>query len=96
MAETTKSKVRIGIIGAGGIAQASHMTGYAAIPDQCEIVAVCDVNPETAKAAAEKFGVANVYTDYRELLRDATIDGVSVATPNKFHKEPTIAALEAG
>lgn len=89
-------KLKIGIIGSGGIAQNAHMKGYAAIPDQCEMVAVCDVNPDTAKQAAEKFNVQKTYTDYRELLADPEIDAVSVATPNKFHLQPTVDALNAG
>lgn len=89
-------KLRIGIIGSGGIAQGCHMRGYAAIPDLCEMVATCDVNEETAKKAAEKFEVPNVYTDYRKMLEKENLDAVSVATPNKFHKQPTIDALKAG
>lgn len=89
-------KVKVGIIGSGGIAQSCHMPGYASIPDKCEMVAVCDVNGEVAAAAAEKFGVSRVYTDYRKLLEDAEIEAVSIATPNAFHKQPTIDALRAG
>jgi predicted dehydrogenase len=89
-------KLRIGIIGSGGIAQGCHMRGYAAIPELCEIVATCDVNPETAKKAAEKFNVPNTYTDYHQMLEKENLDAVSVATPNKFHKQPTIDALKAG
>jgi predicted dehydrogenase len=89
-------KLKIGIIGSGGIAQGCHMRGYAAIPDLCEIVACCDVNPETAKKAAEKFDVPKTYTDYREMLAVEKPDAVSVATPNKYHKQPTIDALKAG
>jgi predicted dehydrogenase len=89
-------KLRVGIIGSGGIAQACHMRGYAAIPDLCEMVACCDVNEATAKAAAEKFGVAKTYTDHRAMLEAEELDAVSVATPNKYHKQPTIDALTAG
>jgi predicted dehydrogenase len=89
-------KLRIGIIGSGGIAQGCHMRGYAAIPELCEIVATCDVNEETAKKAAEKFDVPNTYTDYTEMLAKEELDAVSVATPNKYHLEPTVAALKAG
>ncbi|MBV6457068.1 MAG: Myo-inositol 2-dehydrogenase [Fimbriimonadaceae bacterium] len=89
-------KLRVGIIGSGGIAQNAHMKGYASIPDQCEMVAVCDVDPDTAAAAAEKFGVSKTYHDYRELLADKEIDAVSVATPNAFHRLPTIDALKSG
>lgn len=72
------------------------MPGYAAIPDECEIVAVSDVTEATAKAAAEKFTVPKIYTDYKEMLSKENLDGVSVATPNKFHYQPTIDALRAG
>ena len=89
-------KLRIGIIGSGGIAQGCHMRGYAAIPDLCEIVACADVNEATAKAAAEKYNVPKTYTDYKEMLANEELDGVSVATPNKFHKDPTVDALNAG
>ncbi|HWD41959.1 MAG TPA: Gfo/Idh/MocA family oxidoreductase [Fimbriimonas sp.] len=90
------SKLRIGIIGSGGIAQGCHMRGYASIPDQCEMVAACDVKEEIAKEAAEKFGITKTYTDYKEMLAKEKLDAVSVATPNKFHKQPTIDALKAG
>lgn len=89
-------KLRIGIIGSGGIARNCHMKGYASIPDLCEMVAVCDVNPETAKLAADQYSVEKIYSDYNEMLASGEVDAVSVATPNKYHKEPTIAALNAG
>jgi predicted dehydrogenase len=88
-------KLKIGIIGTGGIAQV-HMKGYASMPDQCEIVAFCDVNSENAAAACEKWGPGKTYCDYQEMLSDPEIDAVSVATPNKFHVGPTVAALQAG
>jgi len=72
------------------------MRGYASMPDLCEMVAVCDVNPETAKQAAEKYSVEKTYTDYKQLLADPEIDAVSVATPNAYHMQPTIDALNAG
>ena len=90
------AKLKIGIIGAGGIAQQCHIPGYQSIPDQCEIVAVCDVSAENADKAAKKFGIARTYSDYRQLLADKEIDAVSVATPNAHHLQPSIDALNAG
>jgi predicted dehydrogenase len=87
--------VRVGIIGSGGIAQAQHMPNYQKVPG-VEILAVCDIKPETAKAAAEKFKAPHVFTDYRKLLKLKDIDAVSVCTPNAFHLKPTLAALAAG
>lgn len=89
-------KLKIGLIGAGGIAQGAHMKGYASVPDECEMVLVCDVNPETAKSAAEKFSISKTTTDYREVINDPEIDAVSITTPNAFHMQPTIEALRAG
>jgi predicted dehydrogenase len=89
-------KLKIGIIGSGGIAQGCHMPGYQSIPDLCEMVAVCDVDPEIAKTAADKFEITKTYYDYKQLLEDPEIDAVSIATPNKYHLQPTIDALRAG
>ena len=72
------------------------MRGYESMPDLCEMVAVCDVNPETANTAAQKFNVPKTYSDYRQMLSQESLDAVSVATPNAFHMQPTIDALNAG
>lgn len=88
-------KIRVGIIGSGGIAQACHMPAYQALAG-VELHAVADINPQAARAAAEKFSVPHVFTDYRDLVAMPEIDVVSVCTPNAFHKGPTIAALKAG
>ena len=60
-----EKKVKVGIIGCGGIANGKHMPALKAV-DACEMVAFCDIIVERAQAAAEKFGVegAKVYADY--------------------------------
>ncbi|MBW4079813.1 Gfo/Idh/MocA family protein [Paenibacillus sp. S150] len=90
-------QVRIGIIGTGGIANAKHMPSLARLP-QTEMVAFCDIIEERARNAAAQFGsfAPDVYTDYRELLKDPSIDVVHICTPNSSHAEITVAALEAG
>jgi predicted dehydrogenase len=87
--------IRIGIIGSGGIAQNAHLPGYKAT-EGVELVACCDVREETAQAASKKFDIPVVYTDYRKMLREEKLDGVSVCTPNAYHARPTIDALRAG
>ena len=89
--------IKVGIIGCGGIANGKHMPSLAKVAD-CEMVAFCDIIPERAEKAAKDFGVegAKVYTDYRELLKDETIDVVHVCTPNRSHSFITVDALEAG
>ena len=90
-------KVRVGIIGCGGIANGKHMTSLSKI-EEVEIVAFCDIIEEKAIASAKKFGTedAKVYVDYKELLKDESIDVVHVCTPNRSHSFITIDALEAG
>ena len=89
---------RIGIIGCGGIANGKHMPALKKLPDQCRMVAFCDIVEERAVKAKADYGTedAKVYTDYRELLKDPTIDVIHVCTPNRSHAPISIAALEAG
>ena len=90
-------KVRIGIIGCGGIANAKHMPALKNLPN-VEMVAFCDIIEERALKAKANFGTpdAKVYTDYKKLLEDKTIDVVHVCTPNRSHSFITVDALESG
>lgn len=90
------SKLKVGMIGCGGIANGKHMpsikkTGYA------EITAFCDLVEEKAEKAKKTFGTedAKVYTDYKELLKEE-LDAVYVCTPNRAHSFITVDALRAG
>lgn len=89
--------VNIGIIGCGGIANGKHMPSLHAIPN-VRMVAFCDLIPERAEKAAKEYGTedAKVYTDYKELLKDETIEVVHVLTPNREHADITVDALHAG
>lgn len=92
------NKLRIGIIGCGGIANQKHFPALKAQENICEMVAFCDIIEERASDACKKYGAANatVYTDYNELLKDESIDIVHVCTPNVAHSPITCAAFEAG
>ncbi len=89
--------LKIGIIGCGGIANGKHMPALSKLGD-VKMVAFCDLIEEKARKAAAKYGDENsfVCTDYRKLLEDPSIDVVHVLTPNRWHSEITVAALEAG
>ncbi len=88
-------KLRVGIIGAGNISH-MHLDGYKALPDQVELVAVCDIDEPKAQNYAKVNGVARAYKDYNEMLAKEELDAVSVCTWNAAHAEATIAALNAG
>ncbi len=94
----SSQKLRIGVIGCGGIANGKHMPCLKALSKDVEMVAFCDIIEERAQKAAADFGVENsfVCTDYHKLLEDKSIDVVHVLTPNRSHAEISIAALEAG
>ena len=65
-------------------------------PVDAEIVALCDAREDVIKRIAGKIGVKKTFTDYKELLKDDTIEAVSICTPNYLHAEMTIAAANAG
>ena len=92
-----EKKLKVGIIGCGGIANGKHMPSLSKVK-QCEMVAFCDIIVDRAEAAAKKYGTpdAKVYEDYKELLKDESIDVVHVCTPNRSHSFITVDALEAG
>lgn len=91
-------KVKIGIVGCGGIANQKHLPSLKACADRNEIVAFCDIVEERAVKAAKEYGVpgAKVYTDYKEFMKNEEIEAVHVCTPNVAHGPISISAFEAG
>ncbi len=93
----SSERVRHALIGTGGRgrAHAQHFSSF----DDCEIVAVCDVDPQRRNIFAERLpnseGVV-VHEDYRRVLDDPDIDTVSIATPDHWHTIIAVAALNAG
>ncbi len=85
----------VATIGAGSIAQALHLPGYDKREDVGRIV-IADPVPERIEEAKGQFKIAKAYSDHREMLAEEKPDFVSVCSPNKFHAEHAIAALEAG
>lgn len=90
-------KLRIGIIGCGGIANGKHMPALKKL-DDVEMVAFCDIIVERAEKAAKDYGIegAKVYEDYNEMLAKEKLDVVHVCTPNNVHAPATVASMEAG
>ncbi|MCD7035583.1 Gfo/Idh/MocA family oxidoreductase [Metabacillus sp. GX 13764] len=86
-------KLRIGVIGVGGIATGRHIPAFQQFTDQAEITAVSDVNVHRAEDVAKQFQIPLFFSDYKEMFEE--IDAVIICTPNKFHAEITVDALEA-
>jgi predicted dehydrogenase len=91
-------RVRVGVIGAGGIATLRHLPAYKQCEQagRAELVAVCDPIVASAESAAETFGVPTVLSDYRDLLAIRNLDAVSICTPNVHHEPISLAVIEAG
>ncbi len=87
-------RIKVAVIGCGVIAP-THIESYLA-QDQVEVAWLCDLVEQKARGLAEKYGVANVATDYRQVLADAEVDCVSVCTDHASHAPICVAALEAG
>lgn len=87
--------MKIGIIGCGTIANNAHIPSYMN-NEKAEIKYFCDVIPERAQAAVEKYGCGIAVTDYNDVINDPEVVAVSVCTPNKAHSKIAIAALKAG
>ena len=87
--------MKVAVIGCGTIANSAHIPSYMNNPD-AEIVYFCDIIPERAQAAVEKYGCGQAITDYHVALNDPEIEAVSVCTPNHMHPVIAMDALRAG
>lgn len=87
------TKVKIGILGAGGIATDRHIPAFLQVPE-AEVTAVSDVNMERAKEVADTFSIPHVCETLDDML--GKVDALLIATPNKFHAPAAIQALNAG
>ena len=95
MTENLKDNIRVGVVGAGGIANGFHIPSFMAHPN-AKVVAIFDVDDARAKATADRYDVPRIYTQYEQLFASGEIDAVTVTTPNNMHYPPVMAALKAG
>ncbi len=86
-------QVRVAVIGIGNIGNL-HLQLISQIP-QFKLTAVCDIVPDKANAAADKYGV-KAYYDANKLLADHVVDAVTIGTPHYAHTTIGIAALNSG
>jgi predicted dehydrogenase len=96
-----KTSIGVGLIGTGymGKCHALAWNGVKAVfgdGPRPVLLHLAEVNGDIARKKADEFGFEKSTGDWRELIADPTVDVVSVTTPNAFHAEMAIAALEAG
>lgn len=88
-------KLNVAIIGCGNIANCAHIPNYLKL-DNVEIKYFCDIIPERADKAVEKYGCGKAVYNYKELLGHDDIDIVSVCTHNDFHAPISIDFMRDG
>src|SRR5579871_3839542 len=89
-----KTPLRVGIIGAGRIAEKAHLPGFAQAGAQ--VVALCDVNAANLARLADEFQVQRRYSDWRHMLAEGELDAVSICAPPPFHCACAVASAEHG
>jgi predicted dehydrogenase len=88
-------RIGLGVIGAGQIVRERHVPGFKRIPG-VELVGVVNRSPESSRRAQEEHGFQRIYRHWRELIDDAEVDAVLIATWPYLHAPITLAALNAG
>jgi predicted dehydrogenase len=90
------SRVRVGVIGCGMVAQAEHLRNLLQLSDRFEISALADPSATVREAMAARYAVSRVYAENEALLDAGNLDAVVVSAPAATHAEVTLAALDAG
>jgi predicted dehydrogenase len=90
-----EKRLRVGVLGAGQIAQAAHFESCAKAKN-AELYAICDVADDLRERMALTHGATKTYNDFDMMLADPNVDAVIIATSDAFHVPASIRALEAG
>lgn len=87
----------VAIVGTGNISR-HHIESYLKFPERCRIVALVDIYPEKAQEKKKTYNLdeAKVYSNYKDILADSTIDIFDICTPPFAHASISIDALESG
>ena len=88
------SKLRVGVIGLGEVAQVVHLPVLQALRASYEVTAVCDISPRLLQLVGDRFGVANRYSEAGDMLAAEELDCVLVLNSDEYHADCVIAALQ--
>jgi predicted dehydrogenase len=89
-----KTDYRIGIVGCGGIVQASHLPAYAAAGFR--VAGIWNRTPKTAETVASRFRIPKVFRSWEELVTSPDVDVVDISLPPQLHPEVAASAASAG
>jgi predicted dehydrogenase len=88
--------IRVGIIGAGRIADFVHVPSLRLVPELCQVVAVASRDHEKTKAFADRWGIPRVHASWQALLDDPQVDAVVVCPPSDMNYAVASGAMAAG
>jgi predicted dehydrogenase len=88
-------KLRIGVVGAGHVAQIAHLPAYKSHPD-VELAALAEEDPLKGRKLVQQYGIGRYYEDLTDMLRKEELDGIDICTPNYLHAPMAITALRSG
>jgi UDP-N-acetylglucosamine 3-dehydrogenase len=89
------SRLRVGVVGAGGSASVIHLPGYAANHD-VQIVAIASLDHDASRRQAEKYSIPKVFESVDQLIGDPDVQAISVCTPPATHEPIATQAVRAG
>jgi predicted dehydrogenase len=90
------TKLRVGLVGLGEVAQVIHLPVLASLPDLFDVRAVCDISPSLLQVARDRFGIAGCYQSSTEMLAHEELDCVLVLNSDEYHADCVVEALENG
>ena len=90
-----KKVIKVGVIGAGRIGKIHAETLATRVPGAV-VEAIADVNVAAAQELAEKLHIPHVYSDYKKIMEDPTIDAVAICSSTNTHADLMIEAAAAG
>ncbi|HEY5039470.1 MAG TPA: bi-domain-containing oxidoreductase, partial [bacterium] len=93
---SSKKKIRLALVGAGGFAKGMHLPNLQALSSHYHLRAVVSRSGANANATARQFGADYASTDFGEVLKDKETDAVLIATRHHLHGDMALAALKAG
>ena len=84
------------VVVAGSGIGVQHVQAFRALPDLFEVVAICDIDPQRARALAEEHAIPELLTDFETAIRRNDVDIIDICTPPNLHFGQIRAAIEAG
>jgi myo-inositol 2-dehydrogenase / D-chiro-inositol 1-dehydrogenase len=88
-------KLKLGVIGTGRIGKVHIATLVQSVP-QAEVVAIADIDMQSANETARIYGIASVFSNYMEVISHPEIEAIVICSPTDTHARIIIDTAEAG